>query len=47
MTKLITIIFLATIFWLFMFSMANSIATLAIHIDKAIRLGVKKWRHKV
>lgn len=47
MTKLITIIFLATVFWLFLFSIANTIATFAIYIDKAIRRYVKKRRCKV
>lgn len=47
MTKLITILFLAALFWLFMFSTANAIATFAICIDKAIKRFIKQWGHKV
>lgn len=47
MTKFITILFLAVLFWLFMFSTADAIATMAIYIDKAIRRFVKKRRYKI
>ena len=44
MIKLITILFLALIFWLFLFGMADAIARFAICADKAIRKYIKKWR---
>lgn len=44
MTKLITILFLALIFWIFLFAMANAIADIAICTDKAIRRFIKKLR---
>lgn len=44
MEKLITIIFLAALFWIFLFSMADAFARLVICIDKAIRSFIKKRR---
>ncbi len=44
MTKLITIIFLAALFWVFLFSMADAFARLAICVDKAIRSFIRKRR---
>lgn len=47
MTKLITILFLATVFWLFMFSTANVITTFAIRVEKVIKRYIKKWRKQI
>lgn len=47
MTKLITIIFLATALWLFMNAMTNVIIALYLHCDKAIKRSLKKRRRKV
>ena len=47
MTKLITTLFIATIFWLFMHAMTGVIVTLYIHCDKAIKRNIKKWRCKI
>lgn len=44
MIKLITIIFLALIYWIILFSMADAIAQLTICLDKATIRTVKKWR---
>jgi hypothetical protein len=43
--KLISILFLALIYWVLLFSMADAIAQLAIYLDKIARRAVKKWRH--
>lgn len=43
--KLISILFLALIYWVLLFSMADAIAQLAIYLDKTARRAVKKWRH--
>ena len=43
--KLISILFLALIYWVLLFSMADAIAQLAIYLDKAIRRALKKRRH--
>ena len=44
MIKLISILFLALIYWVLLFSMADAIATLAICLDKAARRAYRKWR---
>lgn len=46
MEKLITIIFLAALFWVFLFSMADAFARLAIYIDKEIRRFIRKATRK-
>lgn len=38
------LIILALIYWVLLFSMAGTIAQLAIYLDKAARRAVKKWR---
>lgn len=42
--KLISILFLALIYWVLLFSMADAIARLAIYLDKATRRAIKNWR---
>lgn len=44
MIKLITILFLALVYWVLLFTMADAIAQLAIHIDKTARRALKKRR---
>jgi hypothetical protein len=44
MIKFISILFLALIYWVLLFSMADAIAQFAICLDKATRRAVKKWR---
>lgn len=42
--KLISILFLALIYWVLLFSMADAIAQLAICLDKATRRAIKRRR---